>query len=54
MYQITIETEKQGESTLKLETENRAYARYCQLLCEENKLVCKVVKTVEPQSVKFR
>ena len=54
MFIITIKTEKQGESPLKLQTENRACARACQLLCGENKIECEVVKEVKPQPVKFR
>ena len=54
MFIITIKTGKQGESPLKLQTENRHYARACQLLCWANELECEVVKEVKPQTVKFR
>jgi len=51
---ITIKTEKQGESPLVLETSVRTYARYCALLCEENKLECIVTEEREPRVVTFK
>ena len=54
MYQATVKVGELKKGELVLKTENRNLMRSLTMLCNENRLECKVTVETKPREVKFK
>jgi len=54
VYQATVKVGELKKGELVLKTENRNLMRSLTMLCNENRLECKVTVEVKPREVKFK